>query len=405
MIDILLCASGVDEVRITHDVARAGTTRARVVRRCADLAETAAAAAAGIGDVVLIDLDVRGLDRDAVADMVRSGIAVVGLRGVGGGTRHTDVGLRHVVDASAEVGALIDACERACSPAEPAQDPWVQEVSAPEQDDARGTIVAVWGPHGSPGRSTVAVHMAAELALAGSETVLVDADTHAPSVTQMLGVLDEAPGLVAACRAASRDTLDAQTLASLLPALPTGDGRLRLLSGIGVPGRWAEVREGSLRAVLGELRRREAISVLDVAAPLEQDEELTYDTLAPQRNAATLTALSEADMVLAVVSADPLSLTRLVREQEQLAASGVGPVHVVVNRQAPPVPASRVRGLIRERVPCEAVHVLPEDKACRSVLWDGALLAERAPRSPLRRALRALGACVHDGLGALPVAG
>jgi MinD-like ATPase involved in chromosome partitioning or flagellar assembly len=405
MIDIVLCASGADEVRITHDVARTGGGRARVVRRCADLAETAAAAAAGIGDVVLVDLDVKGLDRDAVADLVRVGTAVVGLRRADGAGRHTEAGLRHVVDAAAEVDELLAACERACTPAEPAQDAWVQDVPAPDHGEGQGTVLAVWGPHGAPGRSTVAVHLAAELALAGTDTVLVDADTHAPSVTQMLGVLDEAPGLVAACRAASRDTLDAQTLTSLLPALPTGDGHLSLLSGIGVPARWPEVRESSFEMVLEQLGRRRAVTVLDVAAPLEQDEDLTYDTLAPQRNAATLTALSRADMVLAVVAADPLSLTRLVREHERLSDLGVGRVHVVINRQAPPVPASRVRALVQERIPCASVHVLPEDKACRSVVWDGALLAERAPRSPLRKALRELGDDVRDEIGAPAVTG
>ena len=61
MIDIVLCASGSDEVRIVHDLAVDRDRSARVVRRCADLAETLAVTAAGIGDVVLIDVTVRGL--------------------------------------------------------------------------------------------------------------------------------------------------------------------------------------------------------------------------------------------------------------------------------------------------------------------------------------------------------
>ena len=61
MIDVVLCASGSDEVRIVHDLAMDRTRPARVVRRCADLTETLAVVTAGIGDVVLIDLSVRGL--------------------------------------------------------------------------------------------------------------------------------------------------------------------------------------------------------------------------------------------------------------------------------------------------------------------------------------------------------
>src|SRR5690625_7113668 len=59
----------------------------------------------------------------------------------------------------------------------------------------------------------------------------------------MLGVLDETPGLVAACRAHDRDTLDERTLHALLPLVQPG---LRLLSGIGVPARWAELQRSSL---------------------------------------------------------------------------------------------------------------------------------------------------------------
>ena len=47
--------------------------------------------------------------------------------------------------------------------------------------------MAVWGPSGSPGRSTVATNLAAEAALAGHGTVLVDADTYGPSLRQWLG--------------------------------------------------------------------------------------------------------------------------------------------------------------------------------------------------------------------------
>ena len=40
--------------------------------------------------------------------------------------------------------------------------------------------------------------------------------------------------------------------------------------------------------------------VVDCAAPLEQDEELVFDTAAPRRNAATLVALECADEVVVV---------------------------------------------------------------------------------------------------------
>ena len=383
MIDIVLCASGSEEVRIVHDLAMDRTRPARVVRRCADLTETLAVVAAGIGDVVLIDLSVRGLSRDAVASMLRSA-AVIGLRSREE-AEGTTVGLRHVLEADAPIEEILAAVTAAVSSDEE-HSGWVQEGEEPASERETGRLVAVWGPAGAPGRSTVAANLAAEAALAGHGTVLVDADTYGPSLSQMLGVLDEAPGLVAAARAHDRDTLTEETLDALLPVVQTN---LRLLSGIGVPARWAELRRGAMDGVWSALRRRGGIVVADIAPVLEEDEELSYDTAAPQRNAAALSALEAADAVIAVVVADPVSITRLLRDHARLQELGVEELHVIVNRAGSPVPGDRIRELIASRMPVDSLHLLPDDPvSCRTAAWDGALLSEAAARSALRRGLR-----------------
>ena len=383
MIDIVLCASGSEEVRIVHDLAMDRTRPARVVRRCADLTETLAVVAAGIGDVVLIDLSVRGLSRDAVASMLRSA-AVIGLRSREE-AEGTTVGLRHVLEADAPIEEILAAVTAAVSSDEE-HSGWVQEGEEPASERETGRLVAVWGPAGAPGRSTVAANLAAEAALAGHGTVLVDADTYGPSLSQMLGVLDEAPGLVAAARAHDRDTLTEEALDALLPVVQTN---LRLLSGIGVPARWAELRRGAMDGVWSALRRRGGIVVADIAPVLEEDEELSYDTAAPQRNAAALSALEAADAVIAVVVADPVSITRLLRDHARLQELGVEELHVIVNRAGSPVPGDRIRELIASRMPVDSLHLLPDDPvSCRTAAWDGALLSEAAARSALRRGLR-----------------
>ncbi|MGY5765960.1 AAA family ATPase [Brachybacterium sp. DNPG3] len=386
MIDIVLCASGADEVRIVHDIAGEHAAEMRVVRRCADLAETLAVAAAGIGDVILIDLGVRGLGRDPLAALLRDA-AVIGLRGTSD-TSRTVLGLRHIVEASAPTGDVVAAI-RAALEGEAEHDAWT-EAPPPAPEGAPGRMVVLWGPVGSPGRSTIAANLAFEAALAGRPTILVDADTVGPSLAQLLGVLDETPGLVAACRAYDRDTLDDDTLHALMPELRPG---LRLLSGIGVPARWPELRRSALEGVWQALRRLEALVVVDVSGLLEEDEELSYDTAAPQRHAAAISALEHADAVLAVAGADPLSITRLLRAAPRLEELGVSSPHIVVNRVGAPVSADRVRELILHRMPATSFTALPDDPAaCRTALWDGALLAEAAPRSALRRALRDLAA-------------
>lgn len=387
MIDIVLCASGSDEVRIVHDLAMDRGRSARVVRRCADLAETLAVVSAGIGDVVLIDVSVRGLGRDAVAALSRDA-AVIGLRSQDD-VEGTGAGLRQVLPAESSVEEILAAVTAAVAGEEPSGD-WLQEPEAEARPTGR--LVTVWGPVGAPGRSTVAANLAAEAALAGQHTVLVDADTHGPALSQMLGVLDEAPGLVAAARAHDRGTLDEEMLDSLLP---TAQPQLRLLSGIGVPARWAELRRGAMDGVWTALRHRGDLVVADVAAMLEEDEELSYDTAAPQRNAAAMSAIESSDAVVAVVTADPVSITRFLRDHSRLEELGTTELHVIVNRVGAPVPGDRVRELIASRVRVDSLHLLPDEPTiCRTAAWDGALLAESAPRSALRKGLRDIAASV-----------
>lgn len=426
MIDVVLCASGADEVRLVHGIAREHADRLRVVRRCADIAEAIGAVGAGIGDVVVVDLAARGLDRDALAGVIARGTAVVGLthHDAAGGAGATTLGLRCTVDAAAPVTDVVAQIMAALS-GEGEGEAWTPEDET-ESPGARSRIIAVWGPAGAPGRSLIAANAAYELAAAGTPTILVDADTHGPCLAQMLGIIEDAPGLLAACRAAGRDTLDALTLRTLVPVVT---GRLRLLSGIGAAGRWAELRESALERVWETLALTDltdltettdltaegppadgtaapsgdaaGIVVIDAGWCLEVDDDLALDGLAPQRNAATTTALAAADEVLAVVGADPISLTRLLRERERLAELGIGPIHAVVNRLGPPADARRVHDLLAPRIDLASFTTLPEDSAtCRRAAWDGALLAEAGPRTPLRRGIRELALAL-----AAPVAG
>ena len=383
MIDLVLCASGSDEVRIVHGLAHQKDHPIRVVRRCADLTETLAVTAAGIGDVVLIDLAVRGVGRETLGTLMRDA-AVVGLQAEDA-TERTRLGLRHVLPSSAPVEEVITVVTAVLDTDDAAPAEWVQDASSCA-GSSTGRMAVVWGPSGGTGRSTVAVNLAAEAALAGTETVLVDADTCGPSLSQMLGVLDETPGLVAAFRAHDRDTLDERTLHALLPLVQPG---LRLLSGIGVPARWAELQRSSLDGLWQMLTGSGDLVIVDVGPMLEEDEELSYDTVAPQRNAAAVSSIQSADAVIAVVTADPVAITRLLRDHARLVELGVQELHVIVNRVGAPVPGGRIRDLIVSRIPEATVHLLPDDPvACRGAAWDGALLAEDAARSPLRRSLR-----------------
>lgn len=389
-------------------------------RRCLDLTDLLAAAASGAGQVALVSADLPRLDREALARIRACGVAVVGLHADPAGERRLrELGVARLLGLAAppgQVAALVRAAHR--EPADPGAtattslpgtpgpvpagaglpgEPGVP--GAPDGPAETGQVLAVWGPAGAPGRTLLAATLATELAVLGVPTLLVDADVYAPSIAQLLGLLDETPGLVAAVRDANLAALDLAALAGhsravQLPGAP--DPGLRVLTGLTRADRWPELRPAALARTLHLARQLAAVTVVDVSSCLEEDEELSFDVAVPRRNGATLAALREADQVLAVGAADPVGLGRLIRGLAEFAEAVPGPDPlVVVNRlrrgPVPGDPAAAVRGCL-DRFAGRTPHtLLPEDRgAVDAALAAGRCLAEAAPGSGLRLGVRRL---------------
>ncbi len=411
----MLCAvRGSAESQIVQAMDGAGG-RLSVTRRCADLAELLAAADAGLGQVAVVSADLPQLDREAVATLHRCGVRVVGLADAGArwaAERITAFGVDLIVDtpedaagAEALVRDVVAVLESPlgggdrpgshAAPASASSSLGSAGAATGAASAARepGRLIAVWGPTGAPGRTTVAMNLAAELAVLGRTALLVDADTYGGTVAQAVGLLDEAPGLAAAARAAGQGVLDVQALARLSPLLAPG---LRVLSGISRPDRWPELPGASLDVVWTVARALTDWTVVDCGFCVEQDEVLSYDTRAPRRNAATLSALQDADEVVVVGGADPIGVQRLVRSLSELAELGVpGRRTVVVNRVRPGVVGPRPGEAIAEALARYASivdpHLVPDDpSALDAALLDARLLHEIVPGSAVRRALAAL---------------
>lgn len=376
-----------------------------VARRCADLADLLATAAAGLGDLALVSAELRALDRPALHELAEHGLGVAGVVAPGdeaGERRLRQLGLAVVVRADVSTPDLEDALDEAASGSLGAGDDRADADPAhrsPADDPAAlldgppGRVLAVWGPTGAPGRSTVALNLAAELAV-HAPTLLVDADTYGSSLAQALGLLDEAPGMTAACRAADQGGLDLLGLARLAPEVSPG---LRVLTGTPRPHRWTELRAPSVAQVLGIARQLATHVVVDCGFCVEDDEELSYDTLAPRRNAATLTALEEADDLVVVGAADPIGLQRLVRAVQDLATVPSPPPTVVVNKVRASAVGSRPERRIAEALGrfagMDDLTYLPWDQsALDAAMFAGTSLVDHAPQSELRRALQSLAA-------------
>jgi MinD-like ATPase involved in chromosome partitioning or flagellar assembly len=269
-----------------------------------------------------------------------------------------------------------------------------------EQRPTSGSVIAVWGPSGAPGRSTVAVALAAELSRGGRRALLVDADTHAPSIALALGLADEAPGFAAACRQAERGVLDIGELDRISPTVRVDGGEIRVLTGINRPSRWPEVTAARLTAALVVCREWADHVVVDVASSLERDEEIVSDVDGPRRNAATLAVMGAADLVIAVLSADPLGASRFVREYPILrAAAGTAPIVVVANRLRAGAlgvdPRGQLRATLDRFAGVPEVAFLPLDpRSADAAMLSARPLAEVAPRSPFTLAVRRLATTV-----------
>ena len=422
----------------------------RVVRRCADTAELLGAALAGLGTLAVVGTDFDELDRSVLDRLNRAGVSGLLLAPDGDRERWESAGwpVESAAAPAAAVCARLQLIARghtsspdprpdapmtstpaaaaastttASAPpagAVAAADLWeefdaapalppsfspqpeaVGPAGAPATAHARaaavgdaepGGLVVVWGPHGAPGRTTVAAALASGLT---GDTILVDADIEAPSLTQLLGLPEDSSALATAARLASRGRLDAETLDRIL--IPVSEGR-RLLTGLGRPGRWRELPPAAMPEVWERCRRAAAWTVVDVAGG-RIDDAVDDFTLEPGRGAVTADLLRSADVVVIVGAGDPIGVRRLLQLMDDLDGDlrPNGRVEVVVNRvrasAAGPSPQRAVREALARFGDLEDVVVLPDDaQTADRCLMEGRSVLEAAPGSPLGRALAEL---------------
>ena len=396
-VPVLIAVRGARESEVAAIVGAAPGLK--VARRCADLSEALAAAHAGVGAVVLVS-EQPHLHRGTVGEFAAVGVVVVGVPSGPEAAEHLrGLGIEDLIPADADaesLAAVVTAVVTAAARRAPDRELAVASASripavAPL---TRGAVIAVWGPAGAPGRTTLAAAMAYDLAQRES-VILVDVDTYGGAIAQTLGLLDEAPGIAALARASLHGTLTDETVARHALSVSAG---LRVLSGITRPDRWPELSPSALEPVWELLRKHAAVTIIDCASPLESDEELQYDTRAPQRNGATLSALAAADVVVAIGSAEPVGLQRLVHGLATLEAvvpEATTPRLVVVNRVRPSVAGVRPREAVADALlRYSGVHkvwtVGWDPRACDAAALAGQALGERAPRSAARKGMQAV---------------
>jgi MinD-like ATPase involved in chromosome partitioning or flagellar assembly len=338
-----------------------------VLKRCVDLDDLLASASAGQADVAVLGADTHGLDQAAVDLLRRHSVRPVAIVPDGAGLdaarlRATRIGIRSTV-SDADLGALPDAVL-----AEPAPTDFPPSGTALPGDgtdepvpvaEPGGRILAVWGPAGAPGRTTLATAVAAELARRRRRTTLVDADPYGGAVAQQLGILDEVSGLLAAARLMAGGTLP-ERFGSVQRMIGPDFG---VVTGLPRADRWVEVRSGVVEHLL-EVGRDHGQVVVDTGFSLEHDPASDFGSR-PARNQMTLGAIEVADEVLVVGNADPVGLSRLARGLVELRAVTAGaPVRVVVNRMRSTIGWSEkdIAGMVEGFTRLTGLHFLPDDR-------------------------------------------
>lgn len=207
---LLLCLGGALEVEVVRLLSESDPA-VDIARRCADHAEVMAAAEAGVGSIAVL----REWDLRLSRHLHKCGVVIVGVddsedpnldprrRGCDAlaSPFPGDVAacVRGLVEATAGGAGIPPAGEKAIDVAGAEADDWRSEGKGP-----RGTLVAVWGSQGSPGRSTLARDVACALARRHKGVLLVDADMYAPSLSQLLSVESETSAIVGAVRRLNR---------------------------------------------------------------------------------------------------------------------------------------------------------------------------------------------------------
>lgn len=348
---VVVAAGGAPWEAATLDEIRQ-SGRMHLHRRCLDVAELLALS--GMCDVAVVSTDLAGLDADAVQTLQRDGVRVLG---VGPNERGRQLGIGTMtVPGQIELD--------------------LREPEAPAAAESSGRLLAVWGPHGAPGRSVVAASVASAWAQAGQHVMLVDADPRGGAQAQMFAVLDEASGLVAACRSANHGDL-----AALGDHAVTVESGLRLLTGVTRADMWDQVREAPFQIVLRTVAQASDAVVVD---------------LGPGLDTQTRHVLGAADQVLVVGRADPVGLARLVRALHDLASVrsvALAPPMVVINQlRSTSVWNERdVRDAVERLAGVRPDVFVPADfKTLDTAALRGRVPAEVAPGSPFVAAVSEL---------------
>ena len=245
------------------------------------------------------------------------------------------------------------------------------------KSDAKGKVVAVFGPKGGTGKTTVATNLALASAKAGVHTALLDAN---PAFGDCAAFLRLRPARTLNDIAGLGDDLDDSAVAGVMMAHPSN---LKLLTASNQILGHGAVDAPMLEKVMNALRRSFDLVLVDTG---------------PTFDAHVATVLEAADLAYLVTSLElpavkDAKLCLSMLEQAQMHMEGI---RVIINRADSNVgfPLEEVTRAIN----CSIAAKLPSDIAVPRAINRGVSVEEENPRSKIAKALRKLDADMREEL-------
>ena len=191
-------------------------------------------------------------------------------------------------------------------------------------------LISIWGNHGAPGRTTVAINIAYCLAKANQPTLIVDLDAVAPSISSSLSIVSEIPGISSTIHDAMYGKLSKSNFDKNIFEVSKN---LHVLTGISNSKRWMELRTAGLIEVLKFASQFYANIVCDLSSVLpDQLEKDNYDQGIFKRFEHIPKIIELSSKIIYVMQANPLSLIRCNDNLEILREINPLEPFIVLNR-------------------------------------------------------------------------
>lgn len=213
-------------------------------------------------------------------------------------------------------------------------------------------VIAVTSPHGSTGKTTIAINIALELAAEKYKVLIIDADLAGPSVANYFCLSELPAGLAGALRIASQNRFDEFQLERLSVQAPKS-------SIVVLPGAMAELTVEPTEEIVSELTKvaKKAFDfvIVDVG-PVPTPAKIEEFKL-------TRSLIQQADKLGLVASADPVGIFRLLAIEASILELTTEPI-LVINRLRNSVISqakSEIKATLSKLGSIEVAAFLPDD--------------------------------------------